>query len=75
MLTTHPPGPPKDAVWFDLMDPTPEEAAAVEAATGLRPPTRAEVSEIETSSRLRLQGRTLYLSSPIVARGDTPDAE
>jgi magnesium transporter len=63
------------AVWLDLNDPTPEEAAAVQAATGFTVPSRASLSEIETSSRLRFHDRTLYLSTPVLARGDTPDAE
>ncbi len=41
------------AVWIDLFDPSAEEVAAVEKETGLRIPTRAALSEVETSSRLR----------------------
>jgi magnesium transporter len=75
VLTVHPPGLLETAVWLDLLDPTPEEAAQVEAATGFAIPSRAALSEIETSSRLRLRDHTLYLSTPILSRGDTPDAE
>ena len=75
MLSAHPPGPIEDATWLDLLDPTPEEAEQVEAATGFTVPSRASLSEIETSSRLRFHDRTLYLSTPVLARGDTPDAE
>jgi magnesium transporter len=41
-----------DLVWIDLLTPTPEEDAQVEALLGVRVPTRAEVEEIELSSRL-----------------------
>jgi magnesium transporter len=75
VLSVHPPGPLDAAVWLDLLDPTPEEAAEVEAATGFAIPSREALSEIETSSRLRLRDHTLYLSTPILARGETADAE
>lgn len=62
------PGRPvaRDTVWLDLNDPTPEEAAAVEAATGLRVPSRAALSEVETSSRLRRVKGGLSLSTPMI---------
>ena len=55
-------------VWFDLLDATAEEIAEVEHATGLHIPVRDELSEIETSSRLRVVGDALYLSTPLVYR-------
>lgn len=54
------------SVWIDLLDPTKTEIAAVSQATGLRVPTKAEVSEIEASSRLVLRGNVLYLSMPLL---------
>ena len=60
-------GPDLDGVvWIDLVDPTPEEARRVEAATGLRVPTREALSEVESSSRLRRIGGGLSLSTPMV---------
>lgn len=56
----------QDAVWLDLNDPTSEEAEAVEAATGLRVPSRAALSEVETSSRLRRVKGGLSLSTPMI---------
>ena len=47
-------------------DPTETEIAAVTEATGLRVPSKAEVSEIEASSRLVLRGNVLYLSMPLL---------
>jgi len=61
------PGPSRP-LWIDLLQPTPEEAAAVQAEYGLKVPTRAQLDEIETSSRLRSSGRTLYLSMPLGTR-------
>jgi len=61
---------PKGIVWIDLLMPTPEEIAYVERATGLHVPGLAELSEIETSSRLRTENGMLYLNTPAVYRND-----
>ena len=76
MLSLHgPEGPldiepggriPDGAVWLDLNDPTPDEAAAVEASTGLRVPSRAALAEVENSSRLRRLKGGLSLSTPMI---------
>src|SRR6478735_3365583 len=57
---------PPDAVWLDLKDPSSEEAAAVEAATGLRIPSREALAEVETSSRLRRVKAGLSVSTPMI---------
>jgi len=59
-----------DAVWIDLLDATPEERAAVEAATKRRLPTEAEIEEIESSSRVYTEDGALYLSTPILTGSD-----
>ena len=61
-----------EAVWIDLTSPTDEERAEVERATGVRPPTREEVSAIEASSRLQRVGQALHLSSPLMVLGEVP---
>lgn len=53
------------AVWVDLHDPTPQEIASACEACHLRIPTREELDEIETSSRLQAEGDTLTMSLPI----------
>jgi magnesium transporter len=58
------------AVWIDLKSPGEEEVAMVERATGLKVPTRDEVSAIEASSRLQRVGKALYLSAPMLAAGE-----
>jgi magnesium transporter len=60
------------AIWIDLRDPTPEETRLVTEATGLHVPTKAEVSEIEASSRLVLRDGVLYLSMPLITMTDGP---
>jgi magnesium transporter len=60
----------KDAVWVDLLDPSDAERAAVEQAAGLRVPTRAQINEIEWSSRVFVEGAALYLSTPVLERSE-----
>jgi magnesium transporter len=61
---------PDGIVWIDLLAPTDEESAFIERTTGLHVPQRQELSEIETSSRLRQEKGVLYLSMPVVFRAD-----
>src|SRR5215217_6822235 len=61
---------PPDAVWLDLLEPTPEEDAAVEKALGLSVPTRAEMAELEASSRVYRENGATYLTADIVTHGD-----
>ena len=60
------PGPhlASGAVWLDLLDPTDAERDAAERLTGLRVPSREDVAEIESSSRLYAEEGVLYLSMP-----------
>src|SRR3984957_13148121 len=57
---------PPEIIWIDLLTPTPEEVRFVETAVKIRVPTEAALSEIEASSRLRLDHHVLYLRSPVV---------
>jgi magnesium transporter len=52
------------ADWIDIDSPTPAEVALIEQLTGLHVPGLAELSEIESSSRLAHVGDALYLSMP-----------
>lgn len=70
MLQVYPPLPsesqkPQRPVWLDLQSPTAEEETLVESEHGIRIPTHAQLQEIETSSRLRLEGQTLLMSMPL----------
>src|SRR4029077_2116895 len=55
-------------VWIDLLRPTPAETAVVERTTGLHLPSLEDISEIESSSRLRAEHGVLYLSAPLIHR-------
>lgn len=56
----------QDAVWIDLLVPTPEEEEAVQSALALEIPTREEMQEIESSSRLYKEGDVLFLTAPFL---------
>ena len=62
--------PPEDGrtVWIDLIDPSDEERASVATLTGLLVPSRGDLDEIESSSRLFRRGDTLYLTTPLTRR-------
>ncbi len=62
---------PADAVWIDLVSPTPEEEALVEAALGIDAPTREEMQEIEVSSRLYSENGAVYMTATIMSQMDT----
>lgn len=52
--------------WIDLVDPTDAERAAFAQAFGLRVPSQDQLAEIETSSRLQIEGDALYLTAPLI---------
>jgi magnesium transporter len=64
-----------DIVWIDMVTPSADEIRFVERSTGLTIPSFADLSEIESSSRLRAENGALYLSAPLVFRGETGDAQ
>ncbi len=53
-------------IWIDLHNPTPEERAEAERLIGATLPTREELNEIETSSRLRSHDGVLFMSMPTI---------
>ena len=59
---------PDGTVWVDLIDPSDEEDARVERATGLVLPRAQQLAEIETSSRLVAEGDVLLMSTPVLYR-------
>lgn len=59
----------KGAIWIDLFNPTDEEMAAVAAELDAPVPTRAQLEEIESSSRLQAEDSRLHLSVPLFDRG------
>lgn len=66
-----PPAIPDNAIWLDLLEPTPEEEKLVESLLGIDVPTREEMKEIETSNRLYEDNGALYMTSTVAAQLDT----
>jgi magnesium transporter len=64
---------PAGVTWIDLLRPDEVETRYVEQTTGLKLPSLAELSEIESSSRLRTVDGALYLSAPILFRSQTAE--
>ncbi|MFL5187439.1 MAG: magnesium transporter CorA family protein [Microvirga sp.] len=65
---------PSEVIWIDLLDPADEKKGFVESGTHIQVPTMQALSEIEASSRLQVNCGVIYLSTPILARSDTPEA-
>src|SRR3989304_1415602 len=62
-------GEPKiteQAVWIDLLNPTPEEEEKVEKALKLDVPTREEQQEIEASSRLYQEDGAHFMTATLL---------
>lgn len=57
---------PKNTVWIDLVNPTPEEDRQIEAMLGISIPTRDDMKEIEESSRVYVENGAHYLTAPLI---------
>jgi magnesium transporter len=62
----------KDSIWFDLLNPTQEEDNQVEKALSISVPTRAEMREIEASSRFYTESGASYMTAYVVYNVDDP---
>jgi len=61
---------PADALWVDLYNPEANEVRAVAAALSISVPERAELEEIESSSRLQNENGLIQMSVPVSAHGE-----
>ncbi len=59
-------------LWIDLYDPSPEEERYVEAQLAINVPTRAEMREIEVSSRLYVEQGAYFMTAFIVHKIEDP---
>jgi magnesium transporter len=62
---------PTTVAWIDLLRPEPDEVAFVKRTSGLDVPSIGDLSEIESSSRLRNQNGAIYLSAPLIYRAES----
>lgn len=67
------PGEADGALWLDLLDPGDAELAAVSAELGVEMPTRADMEEIEHSSRLYLENGVAFLTATLPEGADSDD--
>lgn len=61
----------QEAIWIDLFDPLQAEIELVEKYLNLEIPTRSDMEEIETSSRLYQENSFLFMIATMFARSDT----
>src|SRR3954467_2830858 len=62
---------PGEAIWLDLLEPTPSEEKQVEAFLSIDVPTRDEMREIEASNRLYEEDGALYMTATVVTKLDS----
>lgn len=62
---------PEHALWVDLREPSVEERRIVDRWLGIDVPTREEMQEIESSSRLYQEHGALYMTAMLIAQADT----
>lgn len=55
------------AVWIDLSSPTDDERTVVEKRYGVSLPSRSELSEVESSSRVSEENGVLFLNIPTIS--------
>ena len=65
----------EEAVWIDLLDPTPAEEGKVEKALKLDVPTREEQQEIEASSRLYQEDGALFMTASVITQSDQAETK
>ena len=66
---------PGDAIWYDALEPTSEETGWLGAHLGIAMPSRADMEEIEASSRVYTAGGITFMTAvlPAGADADTPE--
>ncbi len=65
----------KDAVWIDLLTPTYEELDRVGRIVELEMPSRDEMREIESTSRLYTEDGARFMTTTVLSRVDTENPE
>src|SRR4029453_9598529 len=71
-----PPAPfPDEFLWADLFEPTAQEEKAGESRVAVAGPTRDEMKEIETSSRLYEENGAVYMTATVGTKLDGPAPE
>jgi magnesium transporter len=74
-LVTQPLAQSANAIWIDLLRPSPEDEEQVNSWLGVEIPNREEMEEIEISSRLYIEGSTAFMTATLPAFGDGDEPE
>src|SRR5262245_22813794 len=61
----------EEALWVDLLNPTPDEEKQVERLLAIDIPTREEMREIEASNRFYEENGAVFLTATLVTKLDT----
>lgn len=69
----RPLGADDEAVWVDLLNPTPAQDRDLLARLGVDIPTREEMQEIESSSRTYEENGFAYVTALVISRADTEE--
>jgi magnesium transporter len=64
-----------EVAWIDLFNPTESEERAVEQALGVDVPARADMEEIELSSRLYVEGGAAFMTATLPSATDSEDLQ
>ena len=66
----------ENVVWIDLLKATTEEVVAVEKTLGIALPTREEMREIESTSRLYCEDGARFMTTPLLfsTESDSPES-
>ncbi len=62
---------PLDAIWFDMVEPTPGEDRKIEEILKIEVPTREEMRDIEPSSLLYVEDGALYMGARILCQSES----
>lgn len=62
---------PDDAIWIDLLNPTPDEDKALEAHLGISIPTREEMHDLEPSEIIYTENAAHYMTVRVICQSDT----
>src|ERR1043165_9743178 len=66
---------PGEAIWHDLLEPTPSEEKQGERFPSIDVPTRDEMREIESSNRLYEEDGSLYMTATVGTKLDSDPPE
>ncbi|MFA4994535.1 MAG: magnesium transporter CorA family protein [Bdellovibrionales bacterium] len=66
---------PRNTLWLDLLCPSAEEEQLVERLLSFEVPTRADMQEIEASSRLYSEKNALIMTMPVLTKSSTVSPE